>query len=75
MASQDYLRRAAEAYAEGAAGLSLWDSDRRIITKSQWNTVRRLGHRDDLERMAAEPCDPLLHRLHLVDGWNPSHYT
>ena len=75
MTSQDYLRRAAEAYAEGAAGLSLWDSDRRIITKSQWNTVRRLGHRDDLERMAAEPCDPLLHRLHLVDGWNPSHYT
>ena len=75
MAARDYLRRATEAYAEGAAGVSLWDCDRRIITRSQWNTIRRLGHRDDLPRMAAEPCDPLMHRLHLVDGWNPSHYT
>ncbi len=75
MAAGDYLRRAAEAYAGGAAGLSLWDCDRRIITRSQWNTIRRLGHRDDLQRLAAEPCDPLMHRLLLVDGWNPSHYT
>ena len=75
MAARDYLKRAGECYAEGAAGLSLWDSDRRIITKSQWNTIRRLGHRDELARMAAEPCEPLMHRLLLVDGWNPSHYT
>ena len=26
---------------------------------------------DDLQHMAAEPYAPLMHRLHLVDGWNP----
>ena len=75
MPAGDYVQRAKEAYAKGAAGLAFWDSDRRIITKSQWNTIRRLGHRTELDDMAQGQLEPLMHRLRLVDGWNPSHYT
>ena len=71
---RDYVKAAREAYAEGAAGLAFWDSDRRTITKSQWNTVRRLGHRDDLDRMAAEPADYRMHEIKLIEGWNLSEF-
>ena len=75
MPAQDYVQAARQAYGGGAAGLAFWDSDRRIITKSQWNTLRRLGHRDDLDRMALEPADYTMHRLRLIDDWNPSGFT
>ena len=68
----EYVRRARQAYEGGAAGLAFWDSDRRTITKSQWNTVRRLGHREDLERMQLEPADHHMHPLELIEDWNPS---
>ena len=69
---KDYIEAARRAYGEGAAGLAFWDVDRRDITKSQWNTVRRLGHRDDLDRMALEPADSRMHQLKLIEDWNPS---
>ena len=66
--------RAAEAYARGGRAVAV---GLRPVHHhpQQWNTIRGLGHRDDLQRMAAEPCDPLMHWLHIVDGWNRSHYT
>ena len=69
MPSKDYIEAARRAYEGGAAGLSFWDSDRRIITKSQWNTVRRLGHRDDLAGMAQEPDDHIMHPLKRIEDW------
>ena len=71
----EYVRRARKAYDGGVAGLAFWDSDRRIITKSQWNTLRRLGHRDDLDQMAREPADYVLHQLKLIEDWNPSGFN
>ena len=56
----------------GASGLSFWDSDVRVNMKSQWNTVRRLGHRDDLSRMEREHGGYLMHELNLIEDWNPS---
>ena len=75
MPAQDYVKAARQAYDGGAAGLSFWDSQGRIITKSQWNTIRRLGHREDLDRMALEPADYTMHQLRLIDDWNPSAFT
>ena len=66
----EYVRRAQKAYDGGVAGVAFWDSDRRIITKSQWNTLRRLGHREDLEQMAREPADYTMHEIKLIEDWN-----
>lgn len=71
----EYVRRARQAFDGGAAGLAFWDCDRRTITKSQWNTIKRLGHRDDLDRMALTPADYKMHPLKLIDGWNPIGYN
>ena len=71
---KDYIDAARRAHGEGAAGLAFWDTDRRSITKSQWNTVRRLGHREDLDRMEQEGADYLMHPLRLIEDWNPSSF-
>ena len=72
MSGKEYIEAARRAYKGGAAGLAFWDSDRRTITKSQWNTIRRLGHRQDLEAMAQEPGDYRMHTLKLIEDWYPS---
>ena len=71
MPGKDYIEGARQAYEGGSAGLAFWDCDRRIITKSQWNTLRRLGHREDLDQMAREPADYVMHDLKLIEDWNP----
>lgn len=71
MPGRDYARRALRAYEGGAAGIALWDSGGRIITKSQWHTVRQLGHREDLKRMARQPAGYHTHPLNTLFDWNP----
>ena len=71
---KDYIDAARRAYGEGAAGLAFWDTDRRSITKSQWNTVRRLGHREELDKMEREGADYLMHQIRLIEDWNPSSF-
>lgn len=47
--------RLAKAYCEaGADGLCLWDGERRTARISEWAAVQRLGHMDQLDRLAAE---------------------
>ena len=71
MLGRDYAEHARRAYEGGAAGLAFWDSGTRIMNKTQWHTVRRLGHREDLERMARQPEDYNLHPLKRLYDWNP----
>ena len=69
MSGKEYVDAAHKAYEGGAAGLSLWDCDRRIITKAQWNTVRRLGHREDLAQGALDPSHYTMHPLWRIEDW------
>lgn len=70
MPGSRYARQARRAYAGGAAGLAFWDSGGRIMRKTQGHTVRRLGHRRDLESMARQPREYCIHPLQLIDGWS-----
>jgi hypothetical protein len=49
-----YASLAQKYYAAGADGLCLWDGERRPQRISEWAAVRRLGHRDQLERLMTE---------------------
>ena len=70
MPGSRYAREAGKAYAGGAAGLAFWDSGGRIVRKTQWHTIRRLGHRKELEAMALQPREYRIHPLKLIDGWS-----
>ena len=70
MPGSRYARQARRAYTGGAAGLAFWDSGGRIVRKTQWHTVRRLGHRQDLESMALQPQGYHIHPLKLIEGWS-----
>ena len=70
MPGSQYARQARRAYSGGAAGLAFWDSGGRIVRKTQWHTVRRLGHRQDLESMALQPQGYHIHPLKLIEGWS-----
>ena len=72
MCGGEYVRQARQAYEGGASGLAFWDSDVRVTMKSQWNTTRRLGGRDDLSRIAREHGGYVMHELQLIEDWNPS---
>jgi len=72
MPGRDYAEHARRAYEGGAAGLAFWDSGGRIMTKSQWHTVRRLGHREQLEQMALQPEHYNVHPLKLIYDWDPA---
>ena len=70
MSGRQYAEHARRAYAGGAAGLTFWDSVSRIMNKPQWHTVRRLGHREDLDELARQPEDYNLHPLKTLYDWN-----
>ncbi len=70
MSGSQYARQARRAYAGGAAGLAFWDSGGRIRCKTQWHTVRRLGHRQDLDSMSLQPQGYHIHPIKLIDGWS-----
>lgn len=50
----DYPARAAAYYAAGADGLCLWDTYCRVPRRSEWYTIRQLGHVADLPQLAQE---------------------
>ena len=56
MSPAQYRERALACYEDGADGLAFWDTDteNRLSYKEQWNTLRRLGHRDELAARAAD---------------------
>ncbi|MCE5237651.1 family 10 glycosylhydrolase [bacterium] len=54
MPATDYPRRAEEYYAAGADGLCFWDTYCRVPRKSEWHTIRQLGHVADLPQLAEE---------------------
>ncbi|MCF7761658.1 MAG: family 10 glycosylhydrolase [Cephaloticoccus sp.] len=51
---ENYARLAKRYYEAGADGLGLWDGERRAQRLSEWAAVQRLGHRDQLDQLAAE---------------------
>lgn len=66
----DYAEHASRAYEGGAAGLTFWDSIARVMNKPQWHTVRRLGHKEELEALAQHPAEYNLHPLKRLYDWN-----
>ncbi|MFC1502452.1 family 10 glycosylhydrolase [bacterium] len=49
-----YARSAKKYYKAGADGLCFWDGERRTARISEWAAARRLGHRDQLDRIIRE---------------------
>jgi hypothetical protein len=49
-----YARTAKKYYKAGADGLCFWDGERRTARISEWAAARRLGHRDQLDRIIEE---------------------
>ena len=49
-----FARLAKSYYEAGADGLTLWDGERRTARISEWSGVQRLGHKDQLDRLAQE---------------------
>ncbi len=66
----DYAEHASRAYEGGPAGLTFWDSIARVMNKPQWHTVRRLGHKEELEALAQHPAEYNLHPLKRLYDWN-----
>ena len=61
MPAAEYRRKAASYYESGADGLLFWDTYQRHDGGSQWQTIRRLGHIDELTdpvAAGAHPEDP-----------------
>ena len=52
--SSEYRKLAQFYYDEGADGLLFWDTYQRHDGSSQWETVQRLGHREELAQVLAE---------------------
>ena len=57
MPAADYRELAKFYYEEGADGLLFWDTYQRHDGSSQWETIRRLGHRDAIGA-AIQVADP-----------------
>src|SRR6185295_1371273 len=68
MPEKDYILRARRAYGAGVQGLAFWDMDGRILFQAQWHIMRRLGHRELLDTMEAEPMNLRLVQLKTIDG-------
>jgi hypothetical protein len=51
---EEFARLAQVYYQAGADGVALWDAERRAPRVSEWAVQRRLGHRELLDRLAAE---------------------
>ena len=66
-----YAKLAKKYYGAGADGFSTWDGERRAERLSEWAAVQRLGHRDQLDQLAAEGAS--LYRrvpLKVLDGFS-----
>ena len=84
MSPREYRERALAYYDAGADGLLFWDTYQRHDATSQWETVRRLGHVDELrsrmERAAtsavqASESEPRLLALRMLGGHSMLPYS
>lgn len=57
MPSEEYLECAKTLYENGAERFSLWDTYNRVQQYSMWNTVRKLGHKNELDNISADDTD------------------
>ena len=64
-----YAEKLQEFFDAGADGFSFWSAEMRTSRMSEWNVVKRLGHKDNLERYA-RLADTYYRRcaLHTIDG-------
>ena len=70
MPPRQYRKIAISYYEAGADGLSFWDTPTRHGRASEWAFIKRLGHREDLERWDGKADDD--HRvvpLRRLDGY------
>lgn len=65
-----YAVQALKAYQGGAHGLAFWDTNSRDLRRTEWDTIRQLGHRDRLPRLAAEALKPRAIPLKTVFGYS-----
>ena len=68
MTSDEYRKRAKELYNKGVTGILLWDIQERQRINGQWNTLKRLGHREELDGQTAVEESPVF-RLRMLDGY------
>lgn len=77
MEPREYLRKALSYYEQGAEGLAFWDTNVRHPLLNQWQAVRELGHREELQKWLETERFPrkflLLRRLgdYTVDRYHP----
>ena len=76
LSAEDYRRMASKLYGAGAEHLFVWDcagSWFRANHQAPWNSLRRLGHRDEIEawRQAGEPslANPTI-PIRRLGGWD-----
>ncbi|HOP11498.1 MAG TPA: hypothetical protein PK629_08400 [Oscillospiraceae bacterium] len=70
-----YLDAAKRMYAAGADGIAAWDSNFRIPVLPVWNITKKLGHKEEIDRMLAENDDyGNLYRVLSIDGHDISEY-
>ena len=64
-----YAEKLKDFYEAGADGFSFWGAEGRATRLSEWNVVKRLGHRDRMDRYA-DLADAYYRRcpLHTIDG-------
>ena len=81
MSPEAFRRKAASLYAQGVDNLFFWDSagpSGRANFSASWDVLRRLGHRDEIERWRrqGEPdLSPASKRLKSVGGYDLSYQT
>lgn len=75
MGAEEYLKKAANAYKEGADGLAFWDASARHTLLSQWRAIRDLGHKAELaEWLETGRLAPKLVQLKRLGGYTVDRY-
>jgi len=78
MPPEDFRRKALAYYEAGADGLFFWDTNARHDTTSMWETIRRLGHIEELKAQAKEKKpreEPRIIKLMKLGGYTMQKYS
>ena len=70
MPGSAYATHARKAYGRGAHRLAFWDTNSRDLRRTEWDTIRQLGHRDRLSRLALEAIEPRTVPLKTIFGYS-----
>lgn len=70
MPGNAYALQALQAYKAGAVELAFWDTNGRDLRLSEWDTIRQLGHRSELTRLAAGAIQARFVRLKSIFGYS-----